>query len=118
MAAEPAGGDVDAQAAPDSAAIIVDGVELFRVAGSASFPAAERAAKVSDRIVAVADDLHIPANSIKTEQRESRIDIVAGNRHLVGVIDADALLEGVSLPDAALVRAVRIREAIDRKRVV
>jgi small-conductance mechanosensitive channel len=116
MAAEPAGGDVDAQAAPDSAAIIVDGVELFRIAGSASFPAAERAAKVSDRIVAVADDLHIPANSIKTEQRESRIDIVAGDRHLVGVIDADALLEGVSLPDAALVRAVRIREAITRYR--
>jgi len=116
LAAEQAGADVDAQTAPDSAPVSIDGAELFRVAGSASFPAADRAAKVSDRIAAAAADLHIPANSIKTEQRESRIDFVAGDRHLVGVIDADALLEGVSLPDAALVRAVRIREAITRYR--
>ena len=116
LAAEPASADVDAQAAPDSAAVIVDGVELFRVAGSASFPAAERAARVTARIVAAADDPHLPANAIKTEQRESRIDIVAGSRHLVGVIDADAALEGLAIPDAALVRAMHIRDAITRYR--
>jgi len=70
LAAEPASEDVDAQAAPDSAAVIVDGVELFRVAGSASFPAAERAARVTARIVAAADDSRIPVNAIKTEQRD------------------------------------------------
>jgi small-conductance mechanosensitive channel len=116
LAAEEAGDNVDAQAAPASAQVIVDGAELFRVAGSASFPAADRAAKVSDRIVAAAADLHIPANSIKTEQREGRVDIVAGDRHLVGVIGADAAIEGVSLSDAALVRAVRIRDAVARYR--
>ena len=116
LAAEPASEDVDAQAAPDSAAVIVDGVELFRVAGSASFPAAERAARVTARIVAAAGDPHIPANAIKTEQRESRIDIVAGSRHLVGVVAADATLEGIAMPDAALLRAMHIHDAIVRYR--
>jgi small-conductance mechanosensitive channel len=118
MAAEQPGADVDAQAAPDSAAVVVDGVELFRVAGSTSFPAAERASRVTARILAAADDPHIPATAIKTEQRESRIDIVAGDRHLVGVIGADAVIEGasVSVADAALVRAMHIRDAIIRYR--
>lgn len=116
LAAEPASEDVDAQAAPDSAAVIVDGVELFRVAGSASFPAAERAARVTARIVAAADDPHIPVNAIKPEQRDSRIDIVAGNRHLVGVVGADAAIEGIAVPEAALLHAMHIREAITRYR--
>jgi small-conductance mechanosensitive channel len=116
LAAEPASEDVDAQAAPDSAAVIVDGVELFRVAGSASFPAAERAARVTARIVAAAADPHIPANAIKTEQRDGRVDIVAGNRHLVGVVGADATLEGIAIPEAAVVRAMHIRDAITRYR--
>src|SRR6185436_10278637 len=116
LAAEPASEDVDAQAAPDSAAVIVDGVELFRVAGSASFPAAERAARVTARIVAAADDSRIPVNAIKTEQRDSRIDIVAGNRHLVGVVDADAAIEGIAVPEAALLHAMHIRDAIARYR--
>ena len=116
LAAEPASEDIDAQAAPDSAPVVVDGVMLFRVAGSASFPAADRAARVHERIVAAADDSSIPANAIKTEQRESRIDIVAGSRHLVGVIGADAAIEGVSVPDAALLRAMHIRDAIVRYR--
>jgi len=116
LAAEPASDDVDAQAAPDSAAIIVDGVELFRVAGSASFPAAERAARASARIVAAADDPLIPVNAIKTAQRDSRVDIVAGTRHLVGVVDADAAIEGVAMSESAFVRAMRIRDAIARYR--
>lgn len=115
-AAAQAGDDVDAQAAPDSAAVIVDGVELFRVAGSASFPAADRANRASDRIAAAADDASLPVNAIKTEPRESRVDIVAGNRHLIGVIGADAAIEGVSVSDSALVRTIRIRDAVTRYR--
>jgi small-conductance mechanosensitive channel len=116
LAAEPAGDDVDAQAAPDSAAVVVDGVELFRVAGSASFPAADRAARASARIVAAAADPRVAPNAIQTQQRESRIDIVAGNRHLVGVIGADAAIEGISVPDAAVLHAMHIRDAMIRYR--
>ncbi|HKQ15690.1 MAG TPA: mechanosensitive ion channel domain-containing protein [Steroidobacteraceae bacterium] len=119
LAAEQASEDVDAQAAPDSAPVVVDGVVLFRVAGSASFPAAQRAARASERIVAAANDPSIAATAIKTEQHESRVDIVAGSRHLIGVIGADAAIEGVSgvsVADAALVRAMRVRDAIVRYR--
>jgi small-conductance mechanosensitive channel len=108
--------DVDAQAAPESAAVAIDGVELFRVAGSASFHASERAHRVSSRIVAAAEDSRLPLGAISTQPGEQRIDIVAGGRHLVGVIHADAAIEGVSLSDAALVRAMRIRDAVARYR--
>ena len=107
---------VDAQPAPDSAAVTIDGVALFRVSGSASLPSAERARNVSARIIAAAQDTGIAPAAITTQPRESRIDIVAGNRHLVAVVPTDAQLEGVALADAALLRAIRIREAMTRYR--
>ena len=107
---------VDAQPAPDSAPVTIDGVELFRVAGSASLPSAERARNVSARIIAAADDPGIAPAAITTQPSEGRIDIVAGNRHLVAVVAPDASLEGLSLADAALLRATRIKEALTRYR--
>jgi hypothetical protein len=115
LAAEQAD-DVDAQRAPESAAVTVDGVELFRVAGSASFPAAERARHASARIVAAADDPRIAPGAITTQPHEQRIDVVADQRHLISVIGADAAIEGVALSDAALVRAMHIRDALVRYR--
>ncbi len=107
---------VDAQPVLDSAPVIVDGVELFRVSGSASFPAVERARNVSARIVAVSRGSGTVPSTVNMQPRQGRIDILAGNRHLVAVVTADASLEGASLSDAALVRALRIREAITRYR--
>ena len=115
LAAEQAD-DVDAQTAPESAAVTIDGVELFRVAGSASFPAAERARHASARIVAAADDPRIAPGAITTQPHEQRIDVVADQRHLISVIGADAAIEGVALSDAALVRAMHIRDALVRYR--
>ena len=107
---------VDAQPAPDSAPVTIDGVELFRVSGSASLPSAERAGNVSARIVAAAHDPDIAPAAVVTQPREGRIDIVAGSRHLVAVVEPDASLEGLSLTDAALLRTMRIREALTRYR--
>lgn len=107
---------VDAQPPMDSAPVVVDGVELFRVSGSASFPSTERARHVTARIVAAAGDPTVSPGTVRTQPREGRIDIVAGDRHLVGVVTSDASLEGISLSDAALVRAIRIREALVRYR--
>jgi len=115
LAAEQAD-DVDAQTAPESAAVTIDGVELFRVAGSASFPAAERARHASARIVAAAADRRIAPGAITTQPHEQRIDVVADQRHLISVIGADAAIEGVALSDAALVRAMHIRDALVRYR--
>jgi small-conductance mechanosensitive channel len=107
---------IDAQPAPDSAPVIIDGVELFRVSGTASFPSALRAHDVGARIIAAADDPGIAPAAIVTRPSESRIDIVAGNRHLVAVVATDAALEGLPLADTALLRAMRIREALIRYR--
>jgi small-conductance mechanosensitive channel len=109
--------DVDVQAPPESAPVVIDGLELFRVAGSASFPAARRAQDVRVRILVVADDPRIPPSAVKMQPREGRVDILAANRHLVAVVGADAALEGVSLSDAALVRTVRIRDTVARYRL-
>ena len=108
--------DVDAQALPETAPVLVDGVTLFHVAGSASFPSQERAQRVSARVVAAARDSQIPVGAIGMQPREGRIDIVAKQQHVLGVVDADAALEGLSLQDAASVRTMRIREAVQRYR--
>ena len=107
---------VDAQPAPDSAPVIIDGVELFHVSGSSSLPSAERARSVSARIIAAAHDPGIVPAAVTTRPSEGRIDIVAGDRHLVAVVAMDASLEGLPLADAALLRAMRIREALIRYR--
>jgi small-conductance mechanosensitive channel len=109
-------GSVDAQPALDSTPVTVDGVELFRVSGSASFPSDERARNISERIIAAARTPAIVPSAVVMQPRDGRIDIVAGNRHLVGVVTTDAALEGIALSDAALVRTMRIREALTRYR--
>ena len=109
-------GEIDAQLTSNPAPVSVDGVDLFNVAGSASFPSVERARNVAGRIVAAADDAHIKPDAVVTRPNDGRIDIVAGGRHLVAVVAADAAIEGISLADTALVRSVRIREAIERYR--
>jgi small-conductance mechanosensitive channel len=108
--------EIDAQPTYVPAPVRVDGVDLFNVTGSASFPAEERARNVAARIVAVADDPGIRTDAVVTQPQEGRIDILAGGRHLVAVVASDAAIEGISVADTALVRATRIREAIERYR--
>lgn len=107
---------VDSLDAIDSTSVVLDGVPLFRVAGSTSFPSSRRAQDVSERIAAVARDTSIPANAVAIVNRDSRVDIVARDKHIVAVVDADAQLEGVAAPDVAQVRAARISDAIARYR--
>jgi small-conductance mechanosensitive channel len=112
--AEPA--DVDAHPAPESTAVVIDGIELFRVAGSASFPSSQRAHNVKQRIVAAARDARIAPTAVTIQPRDGRFDILAGERHLLSVVAADAAIEAVSLPDAAQVRAMRVKDALARYR--
>jgi small-conductance mechanosensitive channel len=108
---------VDAQPVFDSAPVIVDGVQLFRVSGSPSFPSAERARHVSARLIDAARDSGIAASAVVMQPREGRIDIVAGKQHVVAVVASDAALERLSLSDAALVRTMRVKEALTRYRI-
>ena len=107
---------LDEQPAADSAAVVIDGVQLFNVSGSASFPAAERARAIEARIVAVARNERIAPTAVVTQPHDGRVDIVADKQHLASVVTTDAGLEGVTVSDAAAVRAMRVREALVRYR--
>ncbi len=102
----------DALPAVDSSPVTIDGVELFRLVGAASLPSARRAADVHTRIIDVARDRAIGVDTLTVVPREARFDVMAGERHVVSVVDADARFEGAPAAVVAAVRAARIREAI------
>jgi hypothetical protein len=83
-------------AAIDTADVIVDGRVILKVRGTSSFPAKRRAAEIRQAIIAAAEDASIPADAVILRERENRTDLMAGDRLLVDVFDADAEMEGVS----------------------
>jgi small-conductance mechanosensitive channel len=107
---------VDALPAGGSTQVVLDGRPIFEVAGSASFPSSARAHAVRTRIVDIARNPAVRTDDIQAAPGEGRIDLRAGSRHLVAVVDADAKLEGLSLSDTAQLRLSQIRQAIDRYR--
>ena len=109
-----------AEANPDLesrfAAVEIDGVELFRVRGTESFPPAERASAIAQRIVALARDPAFRTDALHTAQSDLGVEIMAGNQRVMVVVDADARLEGVGTSVIAEVFLSRMRAAVDRYR--
>jgi small-conductance mechanosensitive channel len=108
---------IETSAPPDSAPVVVDGVELFKVAGSASLSAEDRAEIVGARIVDVARDHSIPPRDLTLSTRDGRYTILARAVPLVSVTRSDVELEHVSARDIAEVRLHWIRQAIERYRL-
>jgi small-conductance mechanosensitive channel len=105
-----------AEAEIPTAEVVVDGRSLFRVRGTTSYPAPERAAAIAARIVSVARDGSIPVASIAVEPATIGLEIQAAGRPLMNLIPADAALESVQLRSLAEVHRRRIAEAIERYR--
>jgi small-conductance mechanosensitive channel len=105
-----------AEAEIPTAEVVVDGRSLFRVRGTTSYPAPERAAAIAARIVSVARDGSIPVASIAVEPATIGLEIQAAGRPLMNLIPADAALESVQLRSLAEVHRRRISEAIERYR--
>ena len=102
-----------APAAPATAAVTVDGVELFRVRGVSAFPAEERAERIAERIIEVARDGSVAADAVQARDAVPFIVIEAGGRRLMEIVPADAKLEQVVLPETlARAYAARIQRAI------
>ena len=80
----------------ETADVIVDGRVILKVRGTSSFPAKRRAGEIRQAIIAAAEDASIPADAVILRERENRTDLMAGDRLLTDVFDADAELEGVS----------------------
>lgn len=107
--------------APDGAApvpafelaeVMVDGRVVMQVRGTASYPAARRAALIKQSIVAAARDERIPADAVTIEVEDDRTLLLAGGRLVLDMFDADAEVEGLSRQLLAEVRAERIEEVI------
>lgn len=95
-----------------TAPVRIDGVTLFRVRGTSSFPAEKRAESIAERILAVAGDASITTDQLRIQESDDRSQLLAGARPLMGVFDADARLEGVRRNLIAQVNLARIGEAI------
>ncbi len=109
---------VSAEVAEEIAAapVIVDGVELFRVRGVSAFPAERRAQAIAERIKQLAQDRAISPGTLRVVEAEDRSNIVAAERIVMVVVDADAQLEGVSRQVLAQVYVARIVEAVKAHR--
>lgn len=98
-----------------TAPIVIDGVELFRVRGTSGLPAERRAEDIARAIREAAADLSAPAELTLSEE-ELATWIVAGNRRIFPVVDADARQEGLRRPVLARVFRARAQEAVVRYR--
>src|SRR3954468_17919881 len=79
-----------------AAPVTIAGAVLFRVRGTSSFPATERAASIHQRIVAAAADPAVTLISVSSGDRDGVVRLVAGERLLMTVVDADGAVEDLS----------------------
>ncbi len=107
----------DSAAAADGQAleladVIVDGRLVMKVRGTASFPAARRAAEIEQSIISAAKDERIPADAVTIQVEGERTLLMAAERMLLDMVDADAEIEGLSRQLLAEVRQERLQEVI------
>jgi len=96
----------------ERAAVKLDGIQLFLVRGATSYPAAQRARAIGDKIRAIAADPSVGIDSLRVVEVENQTSILAGDRLVMRVIDADAEIEGVSRKLMAELYQARIATAI------
>lgn len=104
--------DVGLLSAGERAPVAVDGRVLFRLVGLPSLPAALRAEKVTERILEIAEDATFDPRRIATLESTHETRIVAGDRQVVRVLDADGDAEGVNRWVLAEIYEAAVREAI------
>jgi small-conductance mechanosensitive channel len=117
IAQEPAAAPPD-EGEVATAPVELDGTVLLRVRGVSSLPAAERARLIRERLIEVAGDESVSADSIRVVDDVNVARIVAGDRLIMGVIDADASLEQVTRTVLAAGHRLRLQQAIAEYRAV
>ena len=111
------GQSAPAKAAEGGARVTLDGDTLFRVhANLGPFSAAERAAATSARLLALAKDLTSPIDAIALAPSDASTDIVARDRVLLSISDADAKAARTSRSELAAAYVQNIRSAVSQRR--
>jgi len=102
----------EAEIAHVTAPVVLDGETLFRVRGTTTYPAAERARLIAGRIEEVARTASIAPETVQAVPGEQFVNVTAGDRFLVAVTEADAKTEALDGRLLARVYAERIQQAI------
>ena len=94
----------------------LDGSVLFRISGITARPAEQRAADIKARIKDIARDSSFQTDKLQVVEREGISKIMAGDKLVMAVFDADARIEGVSRQELVRANIQRIREVIEEYR--
>jgi small-conductance mechanosensitive channel len=100
----------------DTAPVELDGQLLFRVRGATSLPAQTRARQIATRIADAAADSRITLDDLQVREAGTISRIVAGDRHIMAVSEADARLEQLGRTDLATTHLARVRQAVEEYR--
>jgi small-conductance mechanosensitive channel len=104
------------EAALETAPVAIDDMALFRVRGASSFPAEERAAAITKRILTVAADPSFRSADLSIDEVEHGAMIMAGDQPLMLVTENDAALEHLTYRNLAKLHLAKIRQAIEEYR--
>jgi small-conductance mechanosensitive channel len=102
----------DAEIALVTAPVVLDGETLFRVRGTAAYPADVRARSISERILDVARTPSIAPETVRAVPAAEGTNITAGDRFLVTVTDADARVEDIERGLLARTYVERIQSTV------
>jgi small-conductance mechanosensitive channel len=109
--------EVAGQEAPIPVAPVeIDGTVLFSLRGVSALPAPVRAARIAEGIKKLARDPSFDPASLTSVERDGMTVIQAGDAPLMGIVDADARLEGINRHELALVVVERIQSSIEQYR--
>ena len=100
----------------NTASVIIDGTLVVRLRGVSSYPAAERARLVRDRIIDAASDESFSVVALKLDHKADRTDIMAGEERLLSVLDVDANIENLDRELLAEVIKTKITSVINQYR--
>ena len=106
----------DSQPRPQSVEemVLLDGKPLFPIRAQVlSFSPADRARTISDRLEKLVRDPLFKIESIKSINGDSTTDIVAGDKVLLSVTDADAIASGKPRPVLADEYAQQLKSALE-----
>ena len=96
-----------------TAPVVVDGRVLFKVRGTSALPAEKRAQTISDRIVALAADPGFTREALRIDSEPTAEVVMAGNKPVMAIFDADARLEGIDRQMFARGVRILVGETVD-----
>lgn len=101
---------------PDTAPVVVDGVQLFVISGISVYPAQERASRIRSAIIEAARTPGIKPTDVVISELPDRTQLLAGDLVFVNVLDSDSRWEGLGRETLTEIYREQILKAIDRYR--